>query len=407
MNSDTPGLATIPTALAAPGRRRQRLGRTDRSALGTWFWEIDRILLLLFTILISIGLIAVAAASPASAQRYSGGSVTYAPLYFFWRQLAWVMLSVPVMLAVSMLPKVLARRMALAMAAFFTVLLAAVPLIGVEVNGAQRWIGVGVGQFQPSEFLKPAFAVSLAWLMSLKSQDPDLPVFSLSGLLTAVVAFLLMKQPDLGQTVIFGLIWLALLVLAGISARMIGGLIASGLAGIIAAYLFYPVATKRIDNFLFAGGDTYQTDMAHATLTAGGLFGAGPGAGEAKFRLPEAHTDYIFSVIGEEFGLIACFAIAAVYLAIIVRVCIKLLDEEDPFLLLASAGLAVQFGAQALINMAVNVQIAPSKGMTLPFISYGGSSMLALAIGTGLLLAFTRRNPYLTRSPYVVRWSGR
>ena len=142
-------------------------------------------------------------------------------------------------------------------------------------------------------------------------------------------------------------------------------------------------------------------------MTGGGLFGAGPGAGSRKFLLPEPHTDYIFSVIGEEFGLIACLAIAILYFGIVARVMVRLLHEEDRFLVLATAGLVCQFGLQALINMAVNVQIAPSKGMTLPFISYGGSSMIALALGMGLLLAFTRRNPYLHRSPYVVKWSGR
>jgi cell division protein FtsW len=147
-------------------------------------------------------------------------------------------------------------------------------------------------------------------------------------------------------------------------------------------------------------------DAAHRTLTSGGWTGTGPGAGSAKFGLPEAHTDYIFSVIGEEFGLIACSVVALVFLAIVVRVFVKLLDEQDEFKLLAAAGLATQFGAQALVSMAVNTGMAPSKGMTLPFISYGGSSMIALSIGMGLLLAFTRRNPFLTRSPYVVRWSG-
>jgi cell division protein FtsW len=262
-------------------------------------------------------------------------------------------------------------------------------------------------QIQPSEFLKPLFVVALAWLLSLRSRDASLPVVPLSGLLLAVVAFLLMKQPDFGQTVIFASIWIALLMLSGVPMRILYWLGGAGVGAIIAAYAFYSVARERIDNFIFAQGDTYQTDMAHATLTNGGLIGTGPGAGTMKFKLPEPHTDYIFSVIGEEFGLIACLAIAIIYLAIVVRVFIKLLHEEDDFLLLASAGLVTQFGLQAIINMAVNVQIAPSKGMTLPFISYGGSSMVALSIGFGLLLAFTRANPYLTRSPYVVKWSGR
>ncbi|MFN3944395.1 MAG: FtsW/RodA/SpoVE family cell cycle protein [Allosphingosinicella sp.] len=384
-----------------------RLGRSDRSAVGRWFWEIDRVLLLLVAVLISIGLIAVAAASPAAGSRYSGETFSYSPLYYFYRQLVWIMVAIPVMVAVSMLPKVQTRRLCLAGAVFFTGLLFIVPFFGVEVNGARRWIGVGISQFQPSEFLKPLYIVSMAWILSLRAKDPTLPVVPLTGIITALIALLLMKQPNFGETIIFAAAWVMLLTLSGVSLRFLGVLALAGLAGIVLAYLFYPVATSRIDGFLFAAGDTYQTDSALRTLTAGGLFGAGPGAGTRKFHLPEPHTDYIFSVIGEEFGIIACLAIAILYMTIVARVMIRLLHEEDLFTVLATAGLVTQFGLQALINMAVNVQLAPSKGMTLPFISYGGSSMIALAIGMGLLLAFTRRNPYLHRSPYVVKWSGR
>ena len=222
-----------------------------------------------------------------------------------------------------------------------------------------------------------------------------------------MIALLLMRQPNLGETIIFVSAWIVLVMLSGAPMRMLYMLGAAGVAGLVLAYLFYPVATIRIDGFLFAQGDNYQVQSALRTLTAGGLFGAGPGAGIRKFSLPEPHTDYIFSVIGEEFGIIACLAIAILYMTIVVRVLVRLLSEEDKFLVLATAGLVTQFGLQAFINMAVNVHIAPSKGMTLPFISYGGSSMIALSIGMGLLLAFTRRNPYLHRSPYVVKWSGR
>jgi cell division protein FtsW len=396
-------------ASAAPFREKMAasIGRSNQGAVARWFWEIDRVLLSLVFVLISVGLIAVAAASPAAAERYSGGNVTVAPLYYFWRQLGWVGLGLPVILGISMLPTQVARRLALAGAAFFSVLLAVVPILGHEANGAKRWIGVGIAQFEPSEFLKPVFVVSLAWLLSLRAQDKSLPVIPISGLLTGLIAVFLMKQPDFGQTIIFGTVWLALLMLSGVSIAVMAGLGVAGAIGVVCAYLFYPVATQRIDNFLFAQGDTYQVDTAYATLKAGGFFGTGPGGGVAKFHLPEAHTDYIFSVIGEEFGLVACIGIAVLFLAIVVRVFVKLLDEEDPFTVLAAAGLTTQFAVQALINMAVNVGIAPSKGMTLPFVSYGGSSMIALSIGFGLLLAFTRRNPYLTRSPYVVRWSNR
>jgi cell division protein FtsW len=383
-----------------------RYGRSDRSAAGRWFWEIDRVLLLLLAVLIGIGLIAVAAASPAAAQRYSGGSVRVNELYFFYRQLMWIAASIPVMILISMMPRERAKRFAIGGALLFLALLAAVPLIGAEKNGAVRWIELGIGQLQPSEFLKPFYVVAMAWLLSLRESDKSLPVFALSAIVTAAVAVLLMQQPDFGSTVIFGCVWIAMLALAGVSLRAIGVLGVAVIVGVVAAYFTYDVATARIDGFLFGEGDTFQTDNAMRTLTAGGLFGMGPGGGTRKFGLPEPHTDYIFSVIGEEFGLIACLAIALLYLTIVVRVLVKLLDEDSTFAILAAAGLVITFGLQAMINMAVNVQIAPSKGMTLPFISYGGSSMLALSIGMGLLLAFTRRNPYLTRSPYVVKWSG-
>jgi cell division protein FtsW len=396
----------------AMAQLKRRGGRGDRSPLGTWFWDIDRMLLGLTACLIAIGLIAVAAASPATAARYSGEAVKIPPLYYFWRQLVWVALSLPVLVATSMLPAVQARRLAVAGAAVLVVCLALTPLIGVEVNGAKRWIGFGFAQFQPSEFLKPLFIVTVAWLLSLKAKDSELPTVLITGALTGGVACLLMLQPDFGQTVIFCLVWGALLMIAGTPMRVLVGIGAMVPVGLVCAYLFYGTARSRIDAFLFPGvegegaADHFQTDAAHRTITSGGWTGTGPGGGSAKFGLPEAHTDYIFSVIGEEFGLIACSVIAIVFLAIVVRVFVKLLDEQDEFKLLAASGLAVQFGAQALVSMAVNTGLAPSKGMTLPFISYGGSSMIALSIGMGLLLAFTRRNPFLTRSPYVVRWSG-
>jgi cell division protein FtsW len=402
MNQTITGRIKASAALVDPSR----YGRSDRSTAARWFWEIDRMLLLLLAVLIGVGLIAVAAASPAAAQRYSGGSVRFNELHYFYRQIGWIALSMPVMIAISMQPRERLRRLSLVGALVCLVALALVPVLGAEVNGAKRWLNLGVGQFQPSEFLKPFFVVSMAWLLSLREQDKSLPIFTISAMLTGLVAFLLMRQPDFGSTIIFAAVWIAMLAIAGLNLRILIGLGIAGLIGVILAYFFYDVATARINGFLFGEGDNFQVENAMRTLTAGGLFGMGPGAGTRKFGLPEPHTDYIFSVIGEEFGLIACLAIALLYLGIVARVLVKLLDEESSFAILAAAGLVLEFGLQALINMAVNVQIAPSKGMTLPFISYGGSSMLALSIGMGLLLAFTRRNPYLTRSPYVVKWGG-
>ena len=381
-----------------------RYGRADRSNMARWFWEIDRALLLLLAILILVGLIAVAAASPAGAARYSSATEKLPGLYFFWRQVMWILVSLPVMILVSMLPRPMLTRLCLLATAGGMVALALVPFVGSEINGAKRWLDLGISRFQPSEFLKPAFVVTLAWIFTRKASFAVRA--GASGALTGLVAVLLMRQPDFGSTVIFVAVWGALFALAGARMKLLVGLGVAGLVGLVAAYFFYDVATTRIDAFLFGEGDNFQTERAMATLTAGGIFGKGSGAGSMKFNLPEPHTDYIYSVIGEEFGLIACLGIALLYLAIVGRVLIKLLDEESPLAILAASGLVLQFGLQAFINMAVNVQIAPSKGMTLPFISYGGSSMLALSLQMGLLLAFSRRNPYLNRSPYVVRWSG-
>ncbi|PTD24990.1 FtsW/RodA/SpoVE family cell cycle protein [Sphingomonas fennica] len=379
-----------------------RLGRADRSWYATWFWEIDRVLLLLVAMLIGIGLIAVAAASPSAAAKDG-----LPALHYFWRQIVWIMLGVPLMIAVSMLPRDSARRLSIGAAVLFCLLLALVPIAGTQVNGAVRWLGVDPFRFQPSEFLKPFFVVATAWMLSLRARDRGLPVVPLTGLIVAVIAALLMKQPDFGQTVIFCSVWAALLVISGVQTRFLMALGGAGVGLLALAFVFYRNGRDRVIEFLTGSGDTYHVDVGYATITNGGLVGLGPGGGVQKFRLPEAHNDYIFSVIGEEFGLISCIVIAIIYLAIMVRVFLKLLDEEDQFVMLAASGLAIQFGLQAVINMAVNVQLVPSKGMTLPFISYGGSSLLAVSMGFGLLLAFTRRNPFLTRSPYVVTWSGK
>ncbi len=385
----------------------RRLSRADRTPLGIWFWEIDRVLLGFILALIAIGLVAISAASPVTAQKLSTETETLMSQHYLIRQMMWVMMGVPVMLVISMLPRDQVRRMAIWGSAIFIVLMFVVLIGGTTINGAQRWIGTGVMRLQPSEFLKPFFVVTLAWILSWRSQDASLPVVPLAFASTGLVAILLMMQPDLGQTIIFCGMCMVLVLLSGLPLRRI--FYAGGGAAILLvfAYFFYPVANQRINGWLFGTNDggPDQVQLAHDTLVAGGMIGTGPGGGTQKFRLPEAHTDYIFSVIGEEFGLFACIIIAGLFLAIITRVLVRLLDEEDPFTILAAAGLVTQFGGQAIINIAVNTQLFPSKGMTLPFISYGGSSFLALSVGMGMLLALTKRNPYLLRSPFVVKFS--
>ncbi len=396
----------VPWVLAAKTGKigfANRLGRGDRSPLGVWFWELDRVLLALMLVLIAIGLLAVAAASPAGAQRLSSAQSQLPALYFFYRQLVWVILAVPLMLFISMYPREQAKRFAIVGFLIFLVLLSLVPLLGREVNGSQRWIGTGFAGLQPSEFLKPFFAVSMAWVISWRLKDPTLPVRIISMIGTGLVCLFLMAQPDLGQSILFAGTWFALMMVSGVPASRLWGLVISGAAGLILAYNFYPVATQRIDAWIFGTEGLTHDKMALATLTSGGFIGVGPGLGTKKYSLPEGHTDYIFSVIGEEFGLLACMVIAVLFFAILVRIIIRLLDEKDQFVVLAVTGLGAQFCGQAMINMAVNLGIFPSKGMTLPFVSYGGSSILALSITCGLILALTKRNPYLDRSLYMVK----
>ena len=396
----------VPWVLAAKTGKigfANRLGRGDRSPLGVWFWELDRVLLSLMMVLIAIGLLAVAAASPAGAQRLSASTSQLSSLYFFYRQLMWVIVGVPIMLFISMCPREKARRIAVYGFCIVFVLLVLVPVLGREVNGSRRWIGPGFAGLQPSEFLKPFYAVTMAWIISWRLKDPTLPVLIISSIVTAAVCIFLLMQPDLGQTILFMGTWFALMMVAGVPASRLWGLIVSGIIFIVLAYNYYPVATQRIDAWIFGTEGLTHDKMALATLINGGIIGLGPGLGVKKYSLPEGHTDYIFSVIGEEFGLLACMVIAILYFAILVRIIIRLLDEKDQFVVLAVTGLGAQFCGQAMINIAVNLGVFPSKGMTLPFISYGGSSIVALSMTCGLILALTKRNPYLDRSLYMVK----
>ena len=396
----------VPWVLAAKTGKigfANRLGRGDRSPLGVWFWELDRVLLALMLVLIAVGLLAVAAGSPAGAQRLSSSTSSLNPLYFFYRQLMFVIVGVPLMLFVSMYPREQAKRFAIVGFGIFLTLLVLVPVFGREVNGSQRWIGAGFAGIQPSEFLKPFFAVTMAWIISWRLKDAGLPVRVISSIGTGFVCLFLMAQPDLGQTILFAGTWFALMMVSGVPASRLWAMVIGGAAGLVLAYNFYPVATQRIDAWIFGTEGLTHDKMALATLTSGGFIGVGPGLGTKKYSLPEGHTDYIFSVIGEEFGLLACMVIALLYFAILVRIVTRLLDEKDQFVVLAVTGLGAQFCGQAMINIAVNLGVFPSKGMTLPFISYGGSSILALSLTCGLILALTKRNPYLDRSAYMVK----
>lgn len=392
------GKVGLETGIARPSRNR-------RSELAIWWREIDRTLLFLILTLMAIGTAAVAASSPASARRLSTAAQRLDDLHFFYIHVRWQFIGLIGMIGASMLPKEMARRAGILLGLAMLVALMLVPVVGSSVNGARRWLNLGIS-LQPSEFLKPAFAIGMAWILSWRVRDPNLPVIAVSTGLMGLIAVLLMAQPDFGSAVLFMGVWFVLVMMSGISLKLIGLAGGGGMAFIALAYMFYDNARHRIDAFLGGGSAYDQVDLAQRTLLSGGWTGSGLWLGTRKLGLPEAHTDYIFSVIGEEFGLLACMVIVILYLAVVARVLVRLLDEEDLFTTLAAAGLIAQIGGQAFINILVNLQLFPSKGMTLPLISYGGSSTLALCLGAGFLLAITRRNPFLRRERFKLSSVG-
>ncbi len=361
-----------------------------------WWREVDRGLLFLVLLLMALGTLAVAAAAPAASEQLGRRGVEVGEFYYLRKHMMWQIMGIAGMIGVSFLNRDAARRLGIVVFVGMLFLMFLVPFIGVEKNGARRWLEFGMS-LQPSEFLKPGFAVVLAWILTWKLRDQNLPVLTFATAIMALIAGLLMLQPNLGATILFGGIWFVLVLLAGVSIQRIGLLIGGGLISITAAYFLYDNARNRIDSFLGGGTAFDQVDLAQRTLLAGGWTGSGLWLGIRKMNLPEPHTDYIFSVIGEEFGLLMCGLVVLLYLAILAKALLRLIDEDDLFALLAGAGLITQIGGQAFINILVNLQLFPSKGMTLPLVSSGGSSTLAVCFTVGLLLALTRRNPFLKR----------
>jgi cell division protein FtsW len=361
--------------------------RADRSRFADWWWTVDKVLLGATAVLLVAGVVLSLAGSPAVAERLG-----YDSFYFVKRHLAFLLPAVAVMIATSMLPPRQARRAALAVLVVAILLMLAALFVGAEVKGARRWIEVAGLTLQPSEFMKPAFIVVCAWLFAENTRRTDIPGNAFALILLAMVTALLIAEPDFGQTMLVVVSWGALFFLAGLPWPWIAGLAATGAGGILAAYALLPHVAARIDRFIAPqSGDTFQIDKALASIMRGGWFGQGPGEGIAKRMIPDAHTDFIFAVAAEEFGVLACTGLVLVFAVIVLRGFSRSAKAEDPFIRLASAGLVVLFGVQSAINMAVNLNLLPAKGMTLPFISYGGSSLIATAFGMGLLLALTRR----------------
>lgn len=363
------------------------MSRLDKSPVATWWWTIDRWFLAAFLSLMGLGIVLSFAASPAVAHRI--GLDTF---HFATRQVMFMIPALGAMLAVSFLTPRHVRRLALVMLSVMLVLMVVVLFVGVEVKGARRWLSLAGVSIQPSEFLKPAFVVICAWLFS-EQMRKAIPGNLMSMVLLAAVVALLVAQPDMGQTMLILGTWCVMFFLAGMSwfwIILFGGL---GAIGGLAAYTAFPHVASRLDRFLSGEGDMYQVNMGRDAVINGGWLGVGPGEGVIKRSIPDSHADFIFAVAGEEYGVIMCMLIMLIFAFIVLRGMKIALREHDEFTRLAVAGLVTVFGFQSIINMGVNLQLLPAKGMTLPFISYGGSSLIAIAISMGMVLALTRKSP--------------
>ena len=365
------------------------VSRTERTTFAAWWWTVDKLMLAALATLMLAGIVLSLAASPPVAARLG-----LEPFYFVNRHVMFLAPAFVVLIATSFLPPRQIRRLALVVFAVSLVGVAATLGYGAEVKGARRWITLLGISVQPSEFLKPAFVILISWLFGESVRRPEMPANTASLALLLMVLALLVLQPDFGQAMLIALVWGALFFMAGMRIVWVAGLAGTALVGLATAYATVPHVASRIQRFLDKGsGDTFQVDTAVESFVRGGWFGRGPGEGTVKRILPDSHADYPFAVAAEEFGIVLCLVLVALFAFIVIRALRHALRDEDPFTRFAMAGLSMLFGLQSAINMAVNLHLIPAKGMTLPFISYGGSSMISLAYGMGMLLALSRGRP--------------
>jgi cell division protein FtsW len=365
------------------------ISRVERTRFANWWWTVDRLMLAAVAVLMMTGIVLSLAASPAVATR-----IGLDAFYFVNRHAMYLAPAFLVMLAVSFLAPRQIRRLSLVVFIVFLGLTAATLVFGAEVKGARRWIVLAGINVQPSEFVKPAFVILISWLFAESTRKADMPANTMALALLVAVVVPLVLQPDFGQTMLIALVWGALFFMAGMRMIWVAGLAGSAAVGLAGAYFFVPHVTKRINRFMDpSSGDTYQVSNAVESFVRGGWFGRGPGEGTVKRILPDSHADFVFAVAAEEFGIFLCLALVSLFCFVVIRALQHALRDHDPFTRFASAGLAILFGTQSAINMAVNLHLIPAKGMTLPFISYGGSSMISLAYGMGMLLALTRERP--------------
>jgi len=373
-----------------PSTQAHAFARSDRSALGVWWWTVDRWMLGVTALLIAIGVGLSFASSPAAAMRMNIGD----PFHFAVRHCVFGAGAAVIVLAVSMLEVRTLRRAAFFIWLAAILIMIALPLFGHNAKGATRWLEVGGFTLQPSEFMKPALVVLVAWMFAEGQKGQGVPGVSIAFGLYAVSIALLLIQPDVGQSVLITVAFGAAFWMAGVPISWVMLLGAAAVAGLSSTYFLLPHVAARVHKFLSPdGADTHQVDRAAEAIRAGGLLGRGPGEGVMKRHVPDLHTDFIYSVGAEEYGLLFSLLLITLFALLVTRGLYRAMKLNDPFEQVAAAGLFVLVGQQAIINVAVNLNMIPTKGMTLPFISYGGSSMLAMGLTLGMALALTRRRP--------------
>ena len=363
-----------------------QINRSNKSRLSDWWWTIDKVLLGSVIILIVFGIVLNLAASPPIAEK-----LNYTDQYIFVKkQFIFMSLGILITLFFSFLDMQHIRRLSLLIFFGSLCIMIFTNLFGSPIKGATRWIDLGIVSLQPSEFAKPSFIVLISWLMS-ESLKKEVPGKFIAFIIYLIFAITLILQPDIGQTILITLTASIIYFITGMPLLVGFIIFLLSLTGTALSYLYLDHFSQRLNIFFNpSSGDTYQIDTANSAINNGGWFGVGPGDGVIKNILPDAHTDFIFSVAAEEFGLITCFIIILLYAFIVFRGVSRSLSQEDLFAKIASIGLISLICIQVGINIAVNLGIIPTKGMTLPFISYGGSSAISIAITFGLILAFTR-----------------
>lgn len=366
--------------------------RTDRSFLGQWWWTVDRPMMAALFLLIAIGIVLVTTASPPVAAHLG-----LSDFYFLTRHVIILIPAALMMIGVSMLSKRQIWRLSSLIYVGGIAAMVLVLLVGIEIKGAQRWLHLPGFSLQPSEFIKPAFAVVAAWFMarqkeSMSSQNPNKSGYKVAIGLYVLAMALLLAQPDLGMAVVLTAIFMTQIFLVGFPFRWVFGLVGLAAVGLIVAYFSFHHVQSRIDRFLDpSSGDNYQVERSLEAFQNGGLIGTGPGQGEIKLLLPDAHADFIFSVAGEEMGFFAVLIIVGALFFVLYRGFMRLMETQDMFALLAAGGLLAMFGLQAFVHMGSSLHLLPAKGMTLPFMSYGGSSMLSVCLSMGMVMALTRK----------------